>query len=380
MNVLVAGGKLQGTEIAFLAKEAGWHVTLVDRREGALASKLCDDFVCADVGHLMPGFLAGFDVVIPAIEDIDALCVLQDLCNCVQVPFLFDQDAYRISSSKQASDAFLAKLGVRTPPNVDDDTEWSDGYLVKPDSSSGSKGVMRFANRTDALAYAAEHPGSLCQVFLEGDVLSVEVVCDRDNVASYLVTQVVVADDFDCHRIVAPAAVAQSDMPAIRRLADDIGRGLQMRGIFDIEFVIREGVPYVLEIDARMPSQTPIAIYYATGTNLVVEAVRAFCHIRGLPETRVQGKDACSILQHVSIENGRARLVGECHLGDAPALVRADGLFGADVALASYSDDHVVRYATLITCGDDAASTEQRMQAVLDAACDYARSKEDGRS
>ena len=375
MNVLVVGGKLQGTEITFLAKEAGWHVTLVDRNEYALASKLCDEFICVDVLNLTSEFLAVFDVVLPAIEDYYVLCRLQDLCEVAQVPFMFDRNAYQISSSKQASDSFLAELGVHTPPRVDEEACWKDGYLVKPDSASGSKGVVRFMQRDDALAYASSAPDRLCQVFLAGDVLSVEVICDIDHVESFLVTHVVVGDDFDCHRIVAPAAVTQSEMQAIRALASCIGRGLRMRGIFDIEFIMRNGVPYVLEIDARMPSQTPVAIYCATGTNLLIEAVRVFCPSAHYPSLGVSHARSCSILQHVRINRGTVELIGECCLADAPALVRDDGLFGADVALAAYSEDRTVRYATLIVCGSEGGTTQMRLRQALENARAYANQR-----
>ena len=49
MRLLIVGGKLQGTEAAYLAAKAGWETVLVDRREAPPAAGLADVHVIADV-------------------------------------------------------------------------------------------------------------------------------------------------------------------------------------------------------------------------------------------------------------------------------------------------------------------------------------------
>jgi pyrrolysine biosynthesis protein PylC len=44
MRVVVAGGKLQGIEAAYLAHQAGWSVLLIDREASPPARGLCDQF------------------------------------------------------------------------------------------------------------------------------------------------------------------------------------------------------------------------------------------------------------------------------------------------------------------------------------------------
>ncbi|RHV89163.1 hypothetical protein DXA96_09805 [Lachnospiraceae bacterium OF09-33XD] len=44
-RILVAGGRLQGTEIVYLARKAGYCVILIDRSENAPAAGLADLFV-----------------------------------------------------------------------------------------------------------------------------------------------------------------------------------------------------------------------------------------------------------------------------------------------------------------------------------------------
>ncbi len=366
VNALVVGGRLQGVEIAFLAKEAGWNVTLVDCRLEALAANLSDRIVCADAAQLNPAFLSGFDIVFPALEDLEVLIALEESCQAAGVPLAFDERAYRITSSKRATNEFLTGLGVSIPPDISSEPSWDGGYIVKPDSASGSSGVRRFADRAEALAFLATHPEYIGQAFLEGDVLSIEVICDDDDVVCYCITEVVVGGDFDCHRIVAPARIGEAVKREIRAVARVIGEGLHMRGIFDIELIMHEGVPYVLELDARMPSQTPIAAYFATGVNYVVETAARFMPGLKASPPSCHHEHGHVILQHVLAEGGTVSLIGEGSLAYGPSLVRVDGRFGADMALVG-REQGPSTYATLVVVAGSPAEADRRMGRCLRA-------------
>ena len=43
-----------------------------------------------------------------------------------------------------------------------------------------------------------------------------------------------------------------------------IAEGLGLNGLMDVEVMVRDGQPKVLEIDARLPSQTPTAVASAS--------------------------------------------------------------------------------------------------------------------
>lgn len=390
MNVLVIGGRLQGSEITYLAKEAGWHVTLVDRDETVLASGLCDSFVHADATTLGPNMLARFDLVIPATENLETLLGVQRTCEEAGVPFAFDETAFRVSVSKAATNTFLAQIGIPIPPSLRDERDWPFGYIVKPDSESGSHGVMRFDRREDAALFLFDHDRYVGQVFVEGPIYSIEVTCNGSDVRPHCVTEVVVGDDYDCYRIIAPAAIPAADMRWIQIIAHRIGLALSMRGIFDVELAWCDGQPYVLEIDARMPSQTPIAIYHATGLNLVVELARCFIELPELSDGKSTDDESFSgsaVLEHLCIDlpalqadpdssaclggetpddiwnalanrdadslvsQSLARYVGESELSDALPYYRQDGLLGADRALVAPSGGQHQIFATLIFAG-----------------------------
>jgi len=57
MLIAIAGGALQGTEAAYLARRAGWETLLIDSNGNAIATGPCDRLIKADVNleeKLMP--------------------------------------------------------------------------------------------------------------------------------------------------------------------------------------------------------------------------------------------------------------------------------------------------------------------------------------
>lgn len=367
MRVLVVGGQLQGMEITYLAKAAGWEVTLVDRRENALASRLCDAFLCADILDVGGELFNGYDLVFPALEDLEALWRVDQLTKEAGVPFAFDGHAYTLSQSKVTTNRFLQRLGVPIPALVQDCEIRIFGdrtdFFVKPDTSSGSKGVRRFVRRSDALCYIDRHEDTFGQEFLEGSVYSIEVVCSPGQVAPQIVTEVVIGTDFDCHRIVAPAALSPVLSERIRDIAFAIGTALDMRGIFDIEMILHDSQLFVLEIDARMPSQTPMAIYHATGINLFVETARCFLGEAVTTVSRERMGQA-AVLQHVRIGPEGVEFIGEGVLSGAPPLCLMPGFGGSDMALLSGNRTQGLAWATLIATAQDARQAERRIDEV----------------
>ncbi|MCL2751068.1 MAG: ATP-grasp domain-containing protein, partial [Coriobacteriia bacterium] len=253
MRLLVLGGQLQGTEITYLAKEAGWTVSVVDKREGVLASRLCDHFICLDILQASPDLFCGFDLVLPALEDLSVLKRVLELTQEAEVPFAFDWQAFVLSRSKIRSNIFLEDLGVRVPLPIEEcvlenqktsaelsgNSKLEQCYIVKPNCSSGSKGVERYRDINAAYARICADPseGLFGQVFLEGPIYSIEVICNYQLVKPYMVTEVVVDDEYHSHRILAPAPISIELIEKIEDLGMKIGSALNMKGIFDIEMV-----------------------------------------------------------------------------------------------------------------------------------------------
>ncbi|MBW2123922.1 MAG: 3-methylornithine--L-lysine ligase PylC, partial [Deltaproteobacteria bacterium] len=103
MRVAVIGGKLQGVEACYLARRAGWEVMLVDKDPSPPARGLCDFFSQTDVveqRERLPGILGEVDLVVPAVEETEALQSLAETAGRSGIPLALDLDAYGVTSSK----------------------------------------------------------------------------------------------------------------------------------------------------------------------------------------------------------------------------------------------------------------------------------------
>ncbi|MDR1616949.1 MAG: 3-methylornithine--L-lysine ligase PylC, partial [Syntrophomonadaceae bacterium] len=117
IKVLIVGGKLQGTEIAYLAQKAGYYSVLVDKRPAIPAGGLVNEHIQEDIfaePEMLPVFQKA-DVIIPAVEDKSVLDKIADYAKITQTPLVFDQNAYRLSSSKKASNDWFERLGLSVP-------------------------------------------------------------------------------------------------------------------------------------------------------------------------------------------------------------------------------------------------------------------------
>ena len=392
MRLLVVGGKLQGTEAVYLAAKAGWETVLVDRREAPPAAGLADRHVVADivaVEALSQALVAACDAVLPACEELTTLEWLADRVPAWGVPLLFDLDAYRVSASKLASQRLFAELDVPRP------LPWpSCGFpaVVKPDSASGSEGVSVVADEAGlsaALArLAAGGHRPVVEEFVAGPALSLEVLAWDGHAVPLQVTGLEFDAGYDCKRVVAPVGEAEAGGPAAAghggscawdraaapgtlaafdAMALRLAAGLGLNGLMDIEAMVGGAEPKVLEIDARLPSQTPTAVYWSSGLNIVEllgETAR-----RGVPPRVDRAPRRACVYQHVHAHDGLLEVAGEHVMGSAAPLQLVEGFFGVDEALTDYRRGARAWAATLIATGADVADARARAdQAVRELA------------
>ena len=376
MRLLVVGGKLQGTEAVYLAAKAGWETVLVDRRASPPAAGLADRHVMTDIvadEATAKALVTACDAVLPACEDLRTLEWLAARVPAWGVPLLFDLDAYRVSESKLALQELFAKLDVPRP------LPWpSCGFpaVVKPDSASGSEGVSVVEDEAElsaALArLAAGGHRPVVEEYVAGPSLSLEVLAWNGQAVPLQVTGLEFDAVYDCKRVVAPVgeaeaagpsaagpggscvwaqAVAPGTLPAFDAAAVRLAVGLGLNGLMDVEVMVRDGEPRVLEIDARLPSQTPTAVYWSSGHN-IVELLYVTARRSAPPQVARAPRRAC-VYQHVHAHDGLLEVAGEHVMGGAGPLHRAEGFFGVDEALTDYRRGAPAWAATLIATGAD---------------------------
>ncbi len=307
---MIVGGRLQGTEAALLGREAGFRVVLIDQDPTAPAQKLCTRFINKDVlcgDEEVLAALDAADMVLPTLENLPVLEGLQALCKDRGVRLAFDLQAYRISSSKKASERLFDVLGLPRPK------DWPEGkfpYITKPDGESGSHGIQKLTT-TEQLQRSTAGTGDsfVIQEYLEGRSYSIEIIGEPGNYRTYEPTEIFVDTSYDCNL----AAVYRSISPEQKRLLADyavrIAEGIGLRGILDLEVIDSKDGMRILEIDARLPSQTPLAVYFATGMNYIAELYDLFC--RGSFRARLSDAGRCASYTQYQIRSGAFVSLGE---------------------------------------------------------------------
>ena len=363
MKLLVVGCKLQGTEAIYLAKQAGFFVTAVDRRGDACGSGLADQFIQTDVydKERLISLFREHDAVLPAIEDPDVCRTLTEYGRQTGTPVIFDTAAYTISSSKQRSNMLFRQLGLALPESY---PVCGFPVILKPDDQSGSAAVQRADSQAEVDAYLSKAKGNVViQQYLEGRSFSLEVLSMNGEICCPMITEVCMDRAYDCNRIIAPAKVTAHEAQQLYDIAEKLASALHMNGIFDIEVIRHHGTMKLLEIDARLPSQTPIAVYHASGFNmvewLVRHAVGASYHVQPVP------KQVCWY-QQIQVSPHAIRVLGEHIMSDCAPLHHVTGFFGADEAMTDYMPDCGGRFrAIVILHGRNTEEVRDKMQQML---------------
>ncbi len=364
MLVAIAGGNLQGVEAAYLSRKAGWDVRVMDRKPLVPASGLCHNFVQLDMTSekdLAPA-LNGADLVIPALENDAALVCLNRVTRNKGIPFAFDPAAYAISSSKIKSEKLFKRKGVPTP------ARWPTckfPVVAKPDQGSGSQGVTVFNDKTvlqNALKPTTQE--WLIQEFIPGPSYSLEVIGSPDRYTTPQVTDLAIDEQYDCKRVTAPSDLADALISKFEQLSLALADALNLNGIMDVEVILHEDDLKVIEIDARLPSQTPTTVYWSTGLNMVQLLGDLF--LKG--QARIQpnsNHEYGVIYEHVRVASNQLEIAGEHIMSGAEALHVYADFFGADEAITNCARDRQDWVATLIVVEENIVAAREKRNSVI---------------
>jgi len=367
MRVAIVGGKLQGVEAVYLSKKAGWEVILVDENSEVPAAELCDQFYSLDVTKVVEWipFLRGIDLIIPAMENQEALDCLVRTANYAGVPIVFDADAYEISSSKIRSNELFAETGVPAP------IPWPEcGFpiIVKPSDGSGSEGVIKLNNSSEFQDILAEQDLThwVIEQYLEGPSYSLEVIGFSGVYKVLQITELHMDETYDCKRVVGSAILTDKLIQQFEQIGLSLARSLKLNGIMDIETILHQGQLKVLEIDARLPSQTPIAVYHATGINMLEILGEAF--LKGKPWQAFDVVEKQGVIyEHIHVRGDYLEISGEHIIANVGPLHLYPDFFGADEAISNYSPGKTEWVATLIITAEDCQAAWDKRCIVVQA-------------
>jgi len=399
MKIAVVGGGLQGVEAAYLAHKAGWNVLLIDKRSHPPASGLSDEFIQLDVTRIddFADVAKTVDIVIPANENEPALQALHQWSLASDTPLAFDIEAYRISSSKIKSDRLFAGYKVPAPLPYP-----ACGFpvIAKPSESSGSRGVRFFQNQQEMNDFfvslhspspspSLPPPGWVIQQYLEGPSYSIEIVGSPGNYLPLQVTDLDMDDVYDCKRVNAPTSLPVHLIEQFEKIAVTLAEAVQLHGLMDVEVILHQGELKVLEIDARLPSQTPTAVYHSSGCNILSQLADLWVSQTGnlfvknlikpardrlgrqeftpLPKLFNRGGEKSVIYEHIQVRNGRLDGRGEHIISEAGPLKSINDFFGADEAITNYSPHVNDWVATLVFIDSTPGGVLEKQNRAIDS-------------
>jgi pyrrolysine biosynthesis protein PylC len=345
--VAVAGGNLQGVEAAYLLRKAGWDVLVIDCKPKVPAAGLCDSYVQLDVTSKqdLARVLKGVDLVIPALENDAALACLDQVTRSNGIPFAFDAAAYAVSCSKINSEQLFERTVVPTP------ARWPGcrfPVIAKPSRASGSQGVKICHHKT-ALQNTLEQSTQewLIQEFIAGPSYSLEVIGLPGQYITPLVTDLEIDNRYDCKRVTAPSHLCAAHISKFEQLSLTLAAALNLKGMMDVEVILNENELKVIEIDARLPSQTPTTVYWSTGLNMLQVLAALFLNQR----IRLQSDNhlpSYVIYEHVRVTSNMLEIAGEHIMSGADALHVYPDFYGANEAITNYAPGRNNWVATLI--------------------------------
>jgi pyrrolysine biosynthesis protein PylC len=131
-----------------------------------------------------------------------------------------------------------------------------------------------------------------------------------------------------------------------------------------VEVIEHEGSLKVLEIDARLPSQTPAAVFWSTGINMV--ALLGQLYLKGKIKTKPDmDPPRFVIYEHLSVSKEKIEVAGEHIMSHAGPLTCYQNFFGADEAITNYHPDRKSWEATMIYADNDMNSVQQKRETTL---------------
>jgi pyrrolysine biosynthesis protein PylC len=115
----------------------------------------------------------------------------------------------------------------------------------------------------------------------------------------------------------------------------------------DIEVIQHGKELKVLEIDARLPSQTPTAVLHSTGINMLELLYESYVN-ETLPDNLELGREKHVIFEHIQVTPDSLEISGEHVMAGAGPLSYHLDFFGADEALTDFVPGTSCWVATLI--------------------------------
>jgi carbamoyl-phosphate synthase large subunit len=200
-------------------------------------------------------------------------------------------DALDLAEDRERFDGLLARLGLRRPPGASArgyaealEVAQRVGYplLVRPSYVLGGRAMRIVHDERELAQYlraATDTSGSrplLLDRYIEGREVEVDAVCDGERVLIPGIVEHIEragVHSGDSFGVYPPVDLTPDEARQVEEMTVALGLGLGVRGIMNVQYVARDGLVYVLEVNPRASRTVPF-ISKVTGVPLVSLATR----------------------------------------------------------------------------------------------------------
>jgi pyrrolysine biosynthesis protein PylC len=120
-----------------------------------------------------------------------------------------------------------------------------------------------------------------------------------------------------------------------------------------------------LEIDARLPSQTPTAVYWSTNQNMIEILGDLYANSQRQPDA-AGNTPRGAVYEHILVSGDTLAISGERIMTGGGPLKLQSGFFGADEAITNYKPGQDPWVATLIFSGSNREQVWEKRSRSLD--------------
>lgn len=185
-------------------------------------------------------------------------------------------DAIRKAEDRKQFEALLKELGIRQPQGraVRTQDEAIAAYqelgfplLVRPSYVIGGRGMQVVYNEEELLTYfnsalkfSDEHPVLIDQ-YIEGKEVELDAISDGEDVLIPGITEHIERAGIhsgDSMAIYPTQKVKQEVIQTLVEYTEKIAKALKIKGVMNIQFVLKDDIAYVIEVNPRASRTMPI--------------------------------------------------------------------------------------------------------------------------
>lgn len=293
MKILFIGSRLYD-DVDYYVKKRGIESILTESNEEAINLDLPDQVFIVPRGMDGPKQIAitqNVDAVVPLIGIDPPLIQVAEMKEELErdygIPVIAaDVRAVQLTSNKINTKKFYSEIGVATPEyqilESPDDLAMEFPVVLKQGEGQGGKDIKVARNKDDVNEYFEEFSQALCEKFIEGSEISIEVLAFRGEIVALSPIykgETTLEGTHPLNKVkLGPCMIDGLDNNLIQQTAYKVARNLNSDGIFEMDFMYShsEKQLYAIEVNTR-PNGTRYLTSATCSVNSLCELINMAC-------------------------------------------------------------------------------------------------------